>query len=76
MHESYPANPNPRDSWDVLLMVRDLYSRRPETQDLEPWELQTLLWSLNYTDGLLPEDEIAAAVEAARTHFDPDEVVA
>ncbi len=44
--------------------------------DLEPWELQTLLWSLNYTDDLLPEDEIAAAVEAARTHFDPDEGVA
>ncbi len=75
MHRLYPANPNPRDSWDVLPMVRDLYSRRPETQDLEPWELQTLLWSLNYTDDLLPEDEIAAAVEVARTHFDPDEVL-
>ena len=73
MHRLYPANPNPRDSWDVLPMVRDLYSRRPETQDLEPWELQMLLWSLNYTEHLLPEDEIAAAIEVARTHFDPDE---
>ncbi len=30
---------------------------------------------LNYTDDLLLEDEIAAAVEVARTHFDPDEVL-
>jgi hypothetical protein len=56
-------------------MIRDLYNYRPETQDLEPWELQTLLWFLNYTD-VLPEDEIAVAVEVARTHFDPDEGVA
>jgi hypothetical protein len=76
MPRLYPANPYPRDSWDVLPMVRDLYSRRPETQNLEPWEFQTLLWSLNYTDDLLPEDEIAAAVEVARTYFDPDEGVA
>ena len=73
MPRLYPANPNPRDSWDVLPMVRDLYSRRPETQDLEPWELQALLWSLNYTDALLLGGEIAAAVEVARTHCDLDE---
>ena len=73
MHKLYPANPNPRHSRDVLPMVRDLYSRRPETQELEPWELQMLLWSFDYTDHLLPEDEIAAAIEVARTHFDPDE---
>ena len=54
----------------------DLYSCQPETQDLEPWELHTLLWSLNYTDELLPEDEIAAAVEVARSHLDSDEGVA
>jgi hypothetical protein len=76
MHRLYPANPNPRDSWDVLPMVRDLYRRQPETQDLEPWELQTLLWSSNYTDELLPEDEIVAAVEVVRTYFDPDEGLA
>jgi len=57
-------------------MVRDLYSRRPEKQDLEPWELQTMLWPSNYTNELLPENEIAAAVEAARTLFDPDEGLA
>jgi hypothetical protein len=75
MHRLYPVNPNPRDSWNLLPMVRDLYSHRPEPQDLEPWDTQTLLWSLNYTDDLLPKDEIAAAVEVARTHFDPDEVL-
>ena len=73
MHRLYPANLNPRASRDMLSMIRDLYSRRPETQELEPWELQMLLWSLNYTDHLLPEDEIAAAIEVARTHFDRDE---
>ena len=76
MDSFYLINPNPRDPDELLSMLCDLYSRRPETQDLAPWELQTLLWSLNYTDDLLPEDEIAAAVEAARTHFDLDEGVA
>ena len=76
MHRLYPANLNPRASRDMLSMIRDLYSRRPETQELEPWELQMLLWSFDYTDHLLPEYEIAAAVEAARTHIDPDERVA
>ena len=76
MHRLYPANLNPRASRDMLSMIRDLYSRRPETQELEPWELQTMLWSSNYTDELLPEDEIVAAVEVARTHFDRDEGVA
>jgi len=28
---------------------------------------------LNYTDDLLPEDEIATAVEVAHRDFDPDE---
>jgi hypothetical protein len=76
MRRLYPANLNLRDSWYLLPTVRDLYSRQPETQDLEPWELQTLLWSLNYTDDLLPEDGIAAAVEVTCTHFDLDEGVA
>jgi hypothetical protein len=72
MHKLYPVNPNPRDSWAVLPIVRDLYSRRPETRDLEPWELQQILWSLGYSDELLDEGEIAAAVEVVRTHFGPD----
>jgi hypothetical protein len=58
---------------DVLALVRELYSRRPETRGLEPYELQSLLWSLNYCEDLIPEAEIAAAAEVARTDFDPDE---
>jgi hypothetical protein len=73
MRRLYSANLNLRDSWYLLPTVRDLYSRRPETQELEPWELQMLLWSFDYTDHLLPEYEIAAAIEVARTHFDRDE---
>jgi hypothetical protein len=70
MYSFYPTNPNSRD---VLPKLRELYSRRPETRDLEPWELQHILWSLGYSDELLDEGEIAAAVEVARTDFNPDE---
>lgn len=52
-----------------LANVRDLCSRLPETYLLEPWELQHVLYSLNYTDGLADEAEIAAAVEAARGDY-------
>ncbi len=68
----YDTSPNPRDTENVLAMLRELYSRRPEARDLEPYELQSLLWSLNYTDKLLDEAEIAAAIEVARTDSDPD----
>ena len=57
---------------DTLSLVRELYSRRPEARNLAPWELQHLLWSLGYTNCLAPEGEIAAAVEVARTDWDPD----
>ena len=30
---------------NLLALVRELYSRRPETRDLEPWELQHILFS-------------------------------
>ena len=69
----YPTEHYSRGSRDVLSMVRELYSRRPEARDLEPYELQSLLWFLNYTDELLDEGEIAAAIEVARTDSDPDE---
>ena len=61
------------DDNGLLPDLRELYSRRPETRNLEPWELQHVLWSLGYADDLLPESEIAAAIEVARTDFDPDE---
>jgi len=58
---------------DPLPKVRELYSRLPETRYLQPWELQHLLFSLGYSDGLVPEAEIAAAVEVARSDWAPDE---
>jgi hypothetical protein len=65
--QSIPEDP------DVLAMVRDLYIKRSETHYLEAYELQSLLWSLGYCDDLIPEAEIAAAIEVARTDLDPDE---
>jgi hypothetical protein len=57
---------------DLLALVRELYSRRPEARYREAWELQHLLFSLSYSHGLVPEAEIAAAVEVARGDFDPE----
>jgi hypothetical protein len=56
----------------LLAAVRELYSHLPETRYLEPWELQRILCSLGYTDDLVEEAEIAAAIEVARTDFDPE----
>jgi len=67
------TKPNSHDSHDVLPMLRDLYSKYPEARYLEPYELQSLLWSLRHTDKLLEEAEIAAAIEIIRTDLDPDE---
>ncbi len=53
-----------QDRPDVLGLVRELYSRQPEAQCLEPYELQSLLWSVGYCEDLIPEVEIAAALEA------------
>ena len=69
----YTTRPGPHPSDDVLAMVRDVYSKRPETYYLEPYELQSLLWSLGYCEDLPPEAQIAAAIEVARGDLDPDE---
>ena len=53
----------------LLPAIRDLYSRQPEYFHHEPWELQHVLFSLGYTDDLVEEAEIAAAVEVARTDW-------
>jgi hypothetical protein len=55
-----------QDPPDVLGLVRELCSRRPEAWFLEPYELQSLLWSLGFCEHLIPEGEIAAALEALR----------
>ena len=58
---------------NLLALIRELYSRHPEYRYHEAWELAHVLWSLGYVEGLLPESELAAAIEVARTDFDPDE---
>jgi hypothetical protein len=64
-----PVYPIEADSCEVLPMLRELFSRRPETRCLEPWELQSLLFSLRYANGLVNEGDIAAAIEVARTDW-------
>ena len=54
------------NSWHLLPHVRDLYSKHPEMYYLAPWEVQSALFVLGYTNDLAEEGEIAAAVEAAR----------
>jgi hypothetical protein len=36
----------------LLPLIRELYSRLPETRYLQPWELQTVLYTLGYTNEL------------------------
>jgi hypothetical protein len=55
--------------WQLLPAIRDLYSRQPEYRHLQPWELQWLLYALNYTNELEDETEIAAAVQVARADW-------
>jgi hypothetical protein len=57
------------NSTHLLPAIRELYSRRPEYFHHEPWELVHVLYSLNYTDDLADEAEIAAAVEVAREDY-------
>jgi hypothetical protein len=57
------------NSTQLLPALRELYSRHPEYFHHEPWELQWLLYALNYTDELEDEGEIAAATEVARTDW-------
>lgn len=56
----------------LLPLVRELYSRRPETRRFMAWELQWLLYALNYTNKLENEDAIEAARDVALTDYDPD----
>ena len=53
----------------IHVMLRDLYRRNPEARFLLAGELQILLWSLGYTDELLDEAEIAAAVKVVWREF-------
>jgi hypothetical protein len=54
------------NSAQLLPAIRELHSRHREYFHHEPWERVHVLYSLNYTDDLADEAEIAAAVEVAR----------
>jgi hypothetical protein len=57
------------NTWELLPLVRELFSRHPEYRYHAAWELQWLLFALNCSDELEDEAEIAAAVEVARTDY-------
>jgi len=57
---------------ELLPLIRELYSRRPETRGLLAWELQHILFSLGYVDDLVDEAVIEAARDVALLDFDPD----
>ena len=42
-------------AWQLLPAVRDLFSKRPEYYYHAAWELQHVLYPLNYTDDLADE---------------------
>jgi hypothetical protein len=54
------------NAWELLPLIRELFSRRPEYRYHAAWELQWILYALHYSDELEDEAEIAAAVEVAR----------
>ncbi len=60
-------------SAQLLPAVRELYSHHPEYRYHEAWELAHVLWSLGYVEDLPDEAELSAAIEVARTDYDPDE---
>ena len=54
---------------ELLPLLRDLYSKHPEMLTLQPWEMQSALFVLGYTDELEDEREIAAAAQVAKTDW-------
>ena len=54
---------------ELVAALRDLYRRRPATRHLQAWELQWMLYALNYSDELEDEDAIAEAVAVAWPQF-------
>jgi hypothetical protein len=57
------------NSAQLLPAIRDLYSKHPEMYYLEPWEFQSALFVLGYTEALADESAIAAPVEVARGDY-------
>jgi len=57
------------NAWQLLPLLRDLFSRHPEMRELEAHHLAWILFALNYTSELEDDAEIAAAAEVARTDW-------
>jgi hypothetical protein len=57
------------NAWELLPLVRELFSRHPEYRYHAAWELQWLLFALNYSDELEDEADIGAAVEVVRPRY-------
>ena len=54
------------NAWELLPLIRELFSCHPEYRYHAAWELQWLLFALNYSDELEDETEIGAAVKVPR----------
>lgn len=50
----------------ILPLLQALYLRDPTYRHARPNEAQALLWTLGYTEGVLPEEEIEAAMTVRR----------
>ena len=57
------------NSAQLLPIIRQLFSERPEYFHHEPWELAHVLFSLRYVEDLVSEAEIGAAIEVARGDY-------
>jgi hypothetical protein len=57
----------PKSATELLPIVRQLFSERPEYADHEAWELVHVLFSLGYVDELLDEGELGAAIQVVHT---------
>ena len=55
---------------ELLPLIRELFSRNPEYRHHQAWELQWILFSLNYTPRLEAESEIEAARQVALGDWD------
>ena len=58
---------SPKRAAQLLPIVRQLFSERPEYADHEGWELVHVLYLLGFVDELLDEGELDAALQVART---------
>jgi hypothetical protein len=57
---------SPKSAAQLVPIVRQLFSERPQYADHEAWELVHVLFSLGYVDDLLDE-ELDAALQVAQT---------